>query len=78
MLELVPSVRRASGPIEAAQWFVRHGGIAGFGTPASVWQVADPEQVRHGEATLVDGTASLHAVRLPNGSWAVDEGRRCS
>ncbi len=76
-LSLVAGFRGAGDPVGAAKWFVRHGGVAGFGHPSSVWVLADPGQVRRGEATLVDGSVSLHAVRMPNRTWAIDSGARC-
>ena len=61
----------------------RHGGLSvrggapGFGTVASAWVVADPSQLVNRDATLIDGRVSLHAVRLSDRTWAVDEGNRC-
>ncbi len=76
-LSVVAGFRGAPDPVGAAQSFVLQGGVAGFGSPSSVWALADPGQVGRGEATLIDGTVSLHAVRLPNGTWAIDSGARC-
>ena len=76
-LSLVEGFRGAPDPVGAARWFVRRGGAAGFGTSSSVWVLTDPGNVKRGEATLVDGSVSLHALRLPNGTWAIDSGARC-
>lgn len=76
-LSLVTGFRGAGDPVGAAQWFVRLGGVARFGTASSVWVLADAGQVGRGEATLVDGTVSLDAVRMPNGTWAIESGWRC-
>lgn len=76
-LSLVAGFTGAADPIAAARSFVRRGGVAGFGTPTSVWVIADPSRIADGDATLIDGRASLHAVRMPNRTWAIDEGRRC-
>ncbi len=74
-LSPVAGFRGAGNPVGAARWFVRHGGVAGYGHPSSVWVLADPAQVGRGEATLVNGSVSLHAVRMPNRTCAIDSGR---
>src|ERR1700712_3086643 len=61
-LSVAAGFRGAPDPVGAARWFVRHGGVEGFGTPSSVWVLADPGRVSRGEATVFDGTVSLHAV----------------
>ena len=76
-LSLADGFRGSADPVAAARWFARHGAVAGYGNPSSVWVVADPWSFRRGAATLVNGTVSLHAVLLPNRTWAVDSGTRC-
>lgn len=77
-LSLVAGLIGAPGPIAAAQYFVLHGGVPGYGTPQSKWRVADSGTVGRHEATLVAGSVSLHALQLPNKTWAVDSGQRCA
>jgi hypothetical protein len=76
-LSLAISSGGAPNPIAAARRFVRHGGVTGFGTVRSVWRVASTPPVTRDEATVLDGRVSLHAVRLRDRTWAVDEGSRC-
>jgi hypothetical protein len=69
----------SADPAAAARWFVRHSEVSGFGTPASVWRVTE---VGHDAATVVDlarvdGTVLLEAIRLTDGTWVIDSGRRC-
>ncbi|MBV9822612.1 MAG: hypothetical protein JO144_10265 [Actinobacteria bacterium] len=61
-------------PVLAAQQFSRQADPPGFGTPTTIWTAgaATASGVR-----LTAGHLSLHAVRLPNGRWAIDSGQRC-
>ena len=61
-------------PVQAAQQFSRQSNPAGYGTPSTVWTAgtADTSGVN-----LTAGHLTLHAVRLPNGHWAIDSGQRC-
>jgi hypothetical protein len=61
-------------PVQAAQQFSRQPDPGGYGTPSTVWTAGTPT------ASGVSVTAehlTLHAVRLPNGHWAIDSGQRC-
>jgi hypothetical protein len=64
----------APTPIAAAHDFALHGGVPGYGTPISVWTVTAHGQ---GEATLVSGKISLHALQMRDGTWWIDSGKRC-
>lgn len=44
--------------------------------PTGAWEVAS--STGPGDVTLTNGTAELHALQLPNGTWVVDQGRRCT
>jgi hypothetical protein len=71
------SLAKGSGwasPVQAAQHFTRQTEPTGYGTPSTVW-VAGP--VDASGVTLLAADVSLHAVRLPNGRWAIDSGQRC-
>lgn len=76
-LSLAVSSGGAPDPVAAARRFERHGGVAGFGTAHSLWRVASTPRATRDEVTLVAGRVSLHAVRLRDRTWAVDEGSRC-
>jgi len=72
----VSLVRNTGGeptPVEAAQTFIRTGGI--WSSPQNGWRVTSADQ---GGATLVAQASSLHAIRLADATWAVDSGSRCS
>ncbi len=72
----VSLVRNTGGeptPVEAAQTFIRTGGI--WSSPQNGWRVTSEDQ---SGATLVAPASSLHAVRLADATWAVDSGSRCS
>lgn len=76
-LSLVAGLKGAADPVAAARWFVRHGGVRGFGTASTVWKLADPGLAASGGAEVVAGTVSLHAVQFADGTWAIDSGERC-
>jgi hypothetical protein len=78
--DLVPtgSGNGAASPVAAAQQFVRHGGMSGYGTPDSRWQLIDPGPPPGREATVADGNVSLRALQFPDGTWVVDQGMRCN
>lgn len=72
----VSLVRNTGGeptPVEAAQTFIRTGGI--WSSPQNGWRVTSEDQ---SGATLVAQASSLHAIRLADATWAVDSGSRCS
>jgi len=63
-------------PVEAAQWFVVQSWNAAWAVPAgAVWTVGDPEPLG---VTVTTDSVSLHAVQLPNKTWAIDSGERCN
>jgi hypothetical protein len=78
--DLVPagSGNGARSPVAAAQEFVRHGGMSGYGTADSRWQLIDPGRPPGREAAVVDGNVSLRALQFPDGTWVVDQGMRCT
>lgn|GEM_PF-4971745 len=61
-------------PVQAAQQFSRHGDPAGYGTVSTVWTAGAAST---SGVSLTAGSLTLHAVRLPNGRWAIDSGQRC-
>ena len=61
-----------ASPIEAVNWFVGRGEEPG--SPSSGWQTAGQDELG---VNVASGGATLHVVHLPNGTWMVDEGRRC-
>jgi hypothetical protein len=71
------NVAGSTSPVAAAGDFVRHWGAGGFGSPSSVWTIAPPPY-EPGAVTVTDGAEVLHTVKLENGRWAVDSGKRCS
>lgn len=64
----------SASPIAAARDFELHDHIPGFGTLTSVWTVTAHA---HGEATIVSGRVSLHALQMRDGTWWIDSGKRC-
>jgi len=73
-LSLASGYHGWDSPVQAAQQFSRQADPAGYGTPSTVWTAGAPD--RSG-VTLTAPQLSLHAVRLPNGRWAIDSGQRC-
>jgi hypothetical protein len=61
-------------PVQAAQQFSRQSNPAGYGTPSTVWTAGTADAAG---VSLTAGHLTLHAVRLPNGRWAIDSGQRC-
>ena len=59
-------------PLEAAQWFVQHGGVAGL--PDGDWNVT--ELGKH-QATVTSGATKLHVIKGSDGTWQVDSGVTC-
>lgn len=74
-LSLASGYHGWASPVEAAHEFARQSDPAGYGTPSTTWTTLGSDQ---SGVTLVSGTARLHAVRLPNGRWAIDSGQRCT
>jgi hypothetical protein len=60
---------------QAAHQFSLQAEPAGYGTANTVWTASATD--RSG-VTLTAPKLALHAVRLPNGRWAIDSGHRCS
>ena len=61
------------GPVAAALWFARHGGVADV--PAHSWRVTS----RSAHAAVVtSGSLVLHAQQGSDGTWQIDSGYRCS
>ncbi|MEO6502451.1 MAG: hypothetical protein ABIQ09_11130 [Jatrophihabitantaceae bacterium] len=73
-LSLVSDYHGWASPVEAAQQFARQSDPSGYGTPSTVWTPSAPDQ---SGVTLIATDLMLHAVRLPNGRWAIDSGERC-
>jgi hypothetical protein len=73
-LSLVSDYHGWDSPVQAAQQFSRQANPAGYGTPSTVWTPSAPDS---SGVTLTAANLSLHAVRLPNGRWAIDSGQRC-
>ena len=73
-LSLASGYHGWDSPGQAAQQFSRQADPAGYGTPSTVWTAGAPD--RSG-VTLTAPQLSLHAIRLPNGRWAIDSGQRC-
>ena len=69
-LALVSDRGGAPSPIEAVRDFL-HGGGVSIPLPTSGW-TADP-----GGSTVRSGTATLHVLQGPDGTWQVDSGQRC-
>lgn len=63
-------------PVEAAQWYVlQDWRPPGFDAPAdAVWTVSGSGA---SGVTVTTGALSLHALQLPDGTWAIDSGQRC-
>jgi len=70
-LSLASGYHGWASPVEAAHQFASQSDPAGYST---IWAVGT-----RGESgvTLNSSSATLHAVRLPNGRWAIDSGQRC-
>ena len=63
-----------ASPLAAAQQFSRHANVPDYGTPNTVWTAHAPDA---SGVTLTAPDLMLHAVRLPNGRWAIISGERC-
>ncbi len=74
ILALVSDYHGWASPVEAAQQFSRQSNPSGYGTPNTVWTASAPDA---SGVTLTATGLMLHAVRLPNGRWAIDSGLRC-
>ena len=48
--------------------------MPGYGTPHTVWTAHAPDA---SGVTLTATDLMLHAIRLPNGRWAIESGQRC-
>ncbi|MEO7260554.1 MAG: hypothetical protein ABI047_04765 [Jatrophihabitantaceae bacterium] len=73
-LSLVSGYYGWASPVEAAQQFSHQSDPSGYGTPNTVWTASAPDS---SGVTLTATDLMLHAVRLPNGRWAIDSGERC-
>jgi hypothetical protein len=76
-LSLDAAYRGALDPITAAQRFAKSATTPWPLSPESVWILANPSLVSTGQATLISHDAEVHALRLANGTWAIDSGERC-
>jgi hypothetical protein len=64
-------------PIEAAQSFAERGRVTSFEVPAhAVWRASAPDAQTDG-VTVISGDVALHALQLPDRTWAIDSGERC-
>jgi hypothetical protein len=65
----------APTPMKAAEGFVAHGSVPGYGDASSRWQITghDAQGV-----TLTAGSVRLHALQLRDKTWVVDSGERCA
>lgn len=60
-------------PVQASEWFARHGGVADV--PRSGWHVDGSDEI--GVFTR-SGSARLHVVQGPDKTWQVDSGTHCT
>ena len=75
IIALVSDYHGWASPVEAARQFSRQGGNpSGYGTPTTAWTAGAVDE--SGVSVTAPGL-TLHAVRLPNGRWAIDSGQRC-
>ena len=74
-LSVVPGTTGSATPIAAAKDFVRQGGVPGYGSPDSQWQVGTADS--DGRVTVSDGPTELYAVQLPDKSWVIASGDKC-
>jgi hypothetical protein len=74
-LSLPLGISGAPTPVQAAERFVVHGGVPGYGNSSSRWQISahDAQGV-----TLTAGSVRLHALQLHDKTWVVDSGERCA
>lgn len=72
----VPGLPGQPTPLAAARHFVRHGGVSGYGTPATRWHLG--ARTGSSGASIIGGSVTLHAFRLPDKTWFIDSGQRCS
>jgi len=73
-LSIAAGATGSATPLKAAEYFVRHGGQPGYGTPTTRWHVVASTTK---EAELRSEHADLHVSRMPNRSWIVDSGTAC-
>jgi hypothetical protein len=73
-LSIAAGATGSATALAAAEYFVRHGGQPGFGTPTSTWRVVatTPTGIE-----LRGDDASVHVARMPNRRWIVDSGTAC-
>ena len=74
-LSLVAGLSGEPTPGKAAERFVVHGGVPGYGDASSDWQVTGRDS---SGVTVTAGTVRLHALRLTDRTWAIDAGQRCT
>ena len=74
-LSMVPGTVGSASPLLAARDFVRQGGVPGYGSPDSKWQVGAAGS--DGKVTVSDGHTELYAVQLPDKSWVIASGDKC-
>ena len=71
-LSLVSNTGGQPSPVAAAEWFARHGQLAG--TPAGGWHVVSQGTA---EASVQSGAVVLHVIEGPDQTWQVDSGQHC-
>jgi len=74
-LSLVPGLSGEPTPVKAAERFVVHGGIPGYGDASSRWQISARDSFG---VTVTAGPVRLHALQLKDKTWAIDGGQRCA
>jgi hypothetical protein len=66
----------AATPVEAAQVFLARASVPGYAPPVSTWSVGARDA--DGGVTLRAGLFWLHARQLPDKTWVIDGGGRCT
>jgi len=75
-LSLVPDFVGQPSPIEAARWFVVQSWVDGYShTADAAWTAGPTDEL--GTSVTTEGVV-LHALQLPNQTWAIDSATRCA
>jgi hypothetical protein len=72
-LSLVSGRGGQASSLEAARWFVVHGGVDGH-LPRTGRREDGPDELG---VILRSGGSTLHAVQGSDGTWQIDFGNRC-